>query len=57
MQTADPFGEELTLEAKKVVVMKGTANWDAAFDTLIDSFKTLTALLDKQGIKAAGQCR
>jgi len=34
--------------------MKGTANWDAAFDTLIDSFKALTALLDKQGIKASG---
>jgi effector-binding domain-containing protein len=54
VQTADPFGEPFTLEPKKVVVMKGTANWDAAFDTLIDSFKALTALLDKQGIKAAG---
>ncbi|MBR1192914.1 GyrI-like domain-containing protein [Bradyrhizobium sp. AUGA SZCCT0240] len=54
VQTADPFGEQFTLEPKKVVVMKGTANWDSAFDTLIDSFKALTALLDKQGIKAAG---
>ena len=34
--------------------MKGTANWDAAFDTLIDSFKALSTLLDKQGIKRAG---
>ena len=40
--------------AKKVVVMKGTANWDAAFDTLIDAFKALTGVLDKQGIKATG---
>ena len=54
VQTADPFGEEITLEPRKVVVLKGTANWDAAFDTLIDSFKALTALLDKQGIKASG---
>jgi effector-binding domain-containing protein len=54
VQTADPFGEPFALEPKKVVVMKGTANWDAAFDTLIDSFKALTALLDKQGIKASG---
>ncbi|NOJ43998.1 GyrI-like domain-containing protein [Bradyrhizobium australiense] len=54
VQNADPFGEEFTLEPKKVVVMKGTANWDSAFDTLIDSFKALTALLDKQGIKATG---
>ena len=54
VQAADPFGEPFTLEPRKVVIMKGTANWDAAFDTLIDSFKALTALLDKQGIKSTG---
>ncbi len=54
VQTADPFGEQFALESKKVLVMKGTANWDAAFDTLVDSFKVLNALLDKQGIKASG---
>ncbi len=54
VQTADPFGEQITLEPKTVVVLKGSANWDSAFDTLIDSFKSLSALLDKQGIKASG---
>jgi effector-binding domain-containing protein len=54
VQTADPFGEQITLEPKKVVITKGTANWDSAFDTLIESFKSLTALLDKQGIKPSG---
>ena len=54
VQTADPFGEEFTLAPKKVLIMKGTASWDAAFDTLIESFKTLNTLLDKQGIKASG---
>jgi effector-binding domain-containing protein len=54
VQAADPFGEPLTLEPKKVVIHRGTANWDSAFDTLVDSFKVLTALLDKQGIKPAG---
>jgi effector-binding domain-containing protein len=54
VQTADPFGQEIKLEAKKVVVAKGSANWDAAFDTLVDSLKSLTALLDKQGIKPSG---
>jgi effector-binding domain-containing protein len=54
VQAADPFGEAFTLEPRKVVIMKGTANWDAAFDTLIESFKALTALLDKQGIKSTG---
>jgi len=53
-QPADPFGEEITLEPKKVLVVKGTANWDSAFDTLMDSFKVLYALLDKQGIKPNG---
>ncbi len=54
VQTADAFGEEITLAPKTVVVLKGNANWDSAFDTLIDSFKALSALLDKQGIKPAG---
>jgi effector-binding domain-containing protein len=54
VQTADPFGEQITLEPKTVVIIKGNANWDSAFDTLIDSFKSLSALLDKQGIKPAG---
>ena len=54
VQTADPFGEQITLEPKTVIIVKGNANWDSAFDTLIDSFKTLSALLDKQGIKPSG---
>jgi effector-binding domain-containing protein len=54
VQAADPFGEQITLAPKTVVIMKGKANWDSAFDTLIDSFKSLSALLDKQGIKPAG---
>jgi effector-binding domain-containing protein len=54
VQTADPFGLETTLEPKKVVMIKGTANWDSAFDTLIDAFKALNTLLDKQGIKPSG---
>jgi effector-binding domain-containing protein len=54
VQAADPFGEPITLDAKKVVIAKGNANWDSAFDALIDSFKALSALLDKQGIKRSG---
>ncbi len=54
MQTADPFGDEITLTPKTAVVLKGSANWDSAFETLIDSFKKLVALLDKQGIKPSG---
>jgi effector-binding domain-containing protein len=54
VQAADPFGEPVTLEGKKVVIAKGTANWDSAFDTLIDSFKSLNALLAKQNIRPTG---
>ena len=54
VQTADPFGDQITLTPKTVVIIRGNASWDSAFDTLIDSFKSLSALLDKQGIKPAG---
>jgi effector-binding domain-containing protein len=54
VQTADPFGDEITLTPKTAVIFKGSANWDSAFETLIDSFKKITTLLDKQGIKSAG---
>jgi effector-binding domain-containing protein len=54
VQAAEPFGAEVDLEAKKVVIAKGNANWDTAFDTLIDSLKALDTLLEKQGIKPSG---
>ncbi len=54
VQPADPFGEQVALESKKVVIVRGTANWDSAFDTLINSFKALSALIEKQGIKTSG---
>lgn len=54
VQTADPFGEEQTLTSKKVVILKGSATWDNAFETLVGSLKTLSGFLDKQGIKPAG---
>ncbi len=54
VQTADPFGEELTLTAKTVVMTKGTATWDNAFETITNTLKTLQAALDKQSIKSVG---
>src|SRR3954453_4531075 len=33
LHTADPFGEEITLTPKTAVVLKGSANWDSAFET------------------------
>ncbi len=54
VQTADPFGEEVTLTARKVVVLKSKGDWESAFETITGSLKTLATLLDKQGIKPAG---
>jgi effector-binding domain-containing protein len=54
VQSADPFGQEVTLEAKPILSMKGTANWDSAYDTLIDAFKSLNGFVEKQGLKQAG---
>jgi effector-binding domain-containing protein len=54
VRAADPFGEEQTLTARKVVTLGGSANWDSAFETLVGSLKTLSAFIEKQGIKRAG---
>ena len=50
----EPFGQEVTLTAKPIVYLKGTATWDTAFDTLVDSFKQVYTFLDRQGAKPAG---
>ena len=53
-RAGDPFGEEVTLTAKTMVFSKGSANWDSAFDTLVEAFKTVYGALQKQGLKPAG---
>lgn len=50
----DPFGEEVTLTPKTIIYLKGNSTWDKALDSLQDAFKSVYALLDKQGIKRAG---
>jgi effector-binding domain-containing protein len=50
----DAFGEEVTLTAKTIVFSKGSANWDSAFETLVEAFKNVYGALQKQGLKAAG---
>jgi effector-binding domain-containing protein len=54
LQPGDAFGEEVTLPERTIVYLKGHSNWDAAFDTLVDAFKSLKEYLDKQGIKPNG---
>ncbi len=54
LQPGDAFGVEVTLPEKTIVYLKGHSKWDAAFDTLIDAFKSLNEYLDKQKIKPTG---
>ena len=53
-QTNDGFGEEVMLTEKTIVYMKGSATWDSAFETLVDAFKSLSTLVERQGLKANG---
>jgi effector-binding domain-containing protein len=50
----DSFGEELTLAPKTIIYLKGNSTWDKALESLIDAFKSVYALLDKQGVQRAG---
>jgi len=50
----DLFGEEVTLAAKTIVFSKGSANWDSAFDTLVEAFKNVYGAMQKQGLRPAG---
>ena len=52
--TLDPFGAETTLTAKPIVYVKGTGNWDNAFETITKSLKSLKAYVDKEGLKTDG---
>ena len=51
---ADQLGEDVTLASKTIVFSKGSANWDSAFDTLVEAFKKIHDALDKQGMKSSG---
>lgn len=54
LQPGDAFGESVILSERTIIYIKGTSKWDAAFETLLDAFKSLSEYLDKQGIKPAG---
>jgi effector-binding domain-containing protein len=51
---ADPFGQQVTLPERTVVYLKGSGNWDSAFETLVDAFKSIYGYLEKEGIRPSG---
>lgn len=54
LQPGDAFGEAVTLPERKIIYLKGHTNWDTAYDTLVDAFKSLNDYFAKQGLKADG---
>src|SRR5262245_11353031 len=53
-QPIDPFGQEVMLPEKTIVFTTGTGDWDTAYETLTEAFKTIQAFLEQRGLKAAG---
>lgn len=53
-KTGDPFGEEVAMPERTIVYMTGSATWDTAYDTIVDSLKSVYALLKKENIEPAG---
>jgi effector-binding domain-containing protein len=53
-QPIDPFGQEIVLTPKTIVYASGAGNWDNAFDSLVEAFKTVQAYVEKEGLKASG---
>jgi effector-binding domain-containing protein len=54
LQPGDPFGLEVTLPERTIVMLKGEARWDNAFETLVEAFKSLHQYMEKQGLAANG---
>lgn len=50
----DLSGQEVTLAEQPIVYLSGTAQWDTAFETIIDSFKKIYAFLEKEKVAPAG---
>jgi effector-binding domain-containing protein len=50
----DPFGQEITLVQKPIVYVTGSGDWDNAYPTLVQSFKTVKAFLDSKGLAPSG---
>ncbi len=52
--TPEGFAVDTVLTSRNVVVSKGTATWDNAFETITGALKSIVTTLERQGIKPAG---
>jgi effector-binding domain-containing protein len=54
LKPGDAFGEEVMLPEVTIIYFSGSGQWDNAFATIVDAFKSVNGYLQKQGIKPAG---
>jgi effector-binding domain-containing protein len=54
LKPGDAFGEEVMLPELTIIYFSGQGQWDNAFATIVDAFKSVNGYLQKQGIKPAG---
>ena len=53
-QPGDAFGLEVVMPERTIVFMSSMAQWDSAFESIVEAFKTVYALLEREGIRPAG---
>jgi effector-binding domain-containing protein len=53
-QSSALAGEETVMDEQTVVFVSGSASWDDAFPTIVDSLKKVYAFLDKEKITPSG---
>jgi effector-binding domain-containing protein len=51
---SDPFGQEVVLPARSIIYLKGSAAWDAAFESLVDAYRSVYGYIAQQGLKSTG---
>ena len=54
LQPGDAFGAEIALPQQTIIYINGRSEWDNAFDSIVDAFKSLNEYFVKQGLKASG---
>jgi effector-binding domain-containing protein len=50
----DPFGEQVTMTERTIVYYEGSGNWDSAFETIVEAFKSVYDAMGKLGAKPDG---
>jgi effector-binding domain-containing protein len=50
----DPFGEQVALAEQTIIYVAGSGQWDSAFETIVNAFKSVNRSLDKLGVKSSG---